>query len=106
MLFLWLVLIQLIIFGVLTYFLKSVLTRNITNATSHLHELNQDYNQKLEEAKKKQMEADHYYDEMLLKAKTKAEKTKVQILKETHESQEAMVKEARKQSEEIVQQAQ
>ena len=106
MLFLWLVLIQFIIFAFLIFFLKSILTKNITHATTHLHDLNQDYNHKLEDAKKKSAEADRYYDEMLLKAKTEAEKAKVQILKETHENQEALVKEARKQSEEIIQQAQ
>jgi F0F1-type ATP synthase membrane subunit b/b' len=105
MLFLGLVLIQLTIFGVLVFFLRIVLTRNITTATTHLHELNQDYNQKLDEAKKRQMEVDKYYDEVVLKSKFDAEKTKVQILKEAHETQEAMTKEARKQSEEIIAQA-
>ena len=105
MLFLGLILIVVAFFGAMVFFLKVVLTRDITNATTHLHDLNQDYNQKLEEAKKRQAEVDKYYDEMVLKSKSDAEKTKVQILKEAHEIQESMVKEARKQSEEIVAQA-
>ncbi len=44
---------------------------------------------KLEEARKHQTEADKYYDETLLKAKVDAEKTKMQILKETQATQEA-----------------
>lgn len=105
MLFFGLILIVAGFFAAMVFFLKVVLTRDITNATTHLHDLNQDYNQKLEEAKKRQAEVDKYYDEMVLKSKSDAEKTKVQILKEAHEIQESMVKEARKQSEEIVAQA-
>jgi F0F1-type ATP synthase membrane subunit b/b' len=105
MLFLSLVLIQLAIFGFLVVFLRYLLTRNITHATTHLHELNQDYSQKLDEAKKRQQEADKYYDETILKAKIDAEKTRVQILKEAHDTQEVIIKEARTQSQEIVAQA-
>ena len=105
MLFLGLVLIQLAIAGAVVFYLKVVLSRNIASATTHLHDLNQDYNQKLEEAKKRQAEVDKHYDEVVLKSKSDSEKMKVQILKEAHETQEAMVKEARKQSEEIVSQA-
>lgn len=102
MFWLWLVLIQLIVFGLLVVFLKMVLTRNITTATSHLHELNQDYNQKVEDANKRKQEVDRYYDEMLLKAKADVEKNKVQILRETQSTQELLLKQARQQSEEII----
>lgn len=105
MVFLWLVLLQLAIFGALVYFLRVILTRNVSTATEHLHALNQDYTQKLEEARKHQADADKYYDETVLKAKMDAEKTKMQILKEAQAAQETAVNESRKQSADILEQA-
>lgn len=105
MLFLSLVVVQIFLFGALVYFLKVVLTRNISTATDHLHELNQDYTQKLEDAKKRQSEADKYYDQTLLKAKIESEKIKVQIVKDAHEQEEQILTEARRQSEAILDQA-
>ena len=105
-LFLSLVLMQLVIFGVLIAFLRVILTKNISKATSHINELNEDYSQKLEDAQKRLHDADKYYDEMLLKAKIEAEKTKIQILKEAGESQQMIVNQSRKQSEEIIEKAQ
>jgi F0F1-type ATP synthase delta subunit len=105
MLFLWLVLLQVLIFGILVLFLRLILARNIAAATSHLNEVNKDYNQRLEEAKKRLLDADKYYDEVVLKAKTDAEKLKAQILHEAHQSQEALAAETHQRSEEIVRQA-
>ena len=105
MFWLWLVVIQLFIFTSLVLFLRMLLTRNVTTATTHLHELNQDYNEKVEAANKKKAEVDQYYNEMLLKAKTDSEKQKVQILREAQETQEAVLKDARRQGEDIIAQA-
>lgn len=105
MLFLWLVLLQLVIFAALVFFLRVILTKNITSATTHLHSLNADYTQKIEDARKRQVEAEKYYDDTILKSKTDAEKTKVQILKEAHDAQEAAINESRRQSKEIIDQA-
>lgn len=105
MLFLWLVFLQIIIFAILVLFLRVILKRNLVTATTHLSDINKDYTQKLDDAKKRLQEADRYYDEAVLKAKTDVEKLKAQILKEAHESQEAAVAESRKQGTEIVQQA-
>jgi F0F1-type ATP synthase delta subunit len=105
MFWVWLVLIQLVVFTALIFFLKMLLTRNISSATSQLHEMNSDYNQKVEDANRKKADVDKYYDEMLRKAKTDAEKTKVQILKEVQEAKDSLILEARRQSEEIISQA-
>lgn len=105
MLFLSLVFLQLVLFVILLFFLRSVLTRNITTATAHLTELNQEYSQKEEAAKKHVEEAKEFYDQTVLKAKTDVEKQTVQILKEANETQEGLLREARKQSEEILAQA-
>ena len=105
MFWIWLVLIQLIIFGLLVVFLRMILTRNITTATAHLHELNQDYNQKVEDANRHKQEVDCYYDQTLLKARMDAEKSKAQILHEAQLTQELLLKQARQQSEEIIRHA-
>ena len=105
MFWLWLVVIQLFIFTALVLFLRVLLTRNISSATTHLHELNQDYNEKVEAASKKKAEVDRYYDETLLKTKADAEKQRVQVLREAQETQETMLKDARRQGEEIISQA-
>ena len=105
MFWLWLVVIQLFIFTMLVLFLRLLLTRNISTATAHLHELNLDYNDKVEAANKKKAEVDQYYNEMLLKAKADAEKQKVSILREAQETQEAVLKDSRRQGEEIIQNA-
>jgi F0F1-type ATP synthase membrane subunit b/b' len=105
MFWLWLVVIQLFVFTLLVVFLKMILTQNVSSATTHLHELNQDYNLKVEEANKKKAEVDRYYDEMLIKAKADAEKAKVELLRAAHATQEAVINEARQQGEDIIAQA-
>lgn len=105
MLFFVLVIIQVVIFGILVLFLRTILTRNISKATSQLHQLNEDYSEKLEEAKKRQADADKYYDEMVRKTKIDAETQKVQILKDAHQEEDIIVKEARRQGEDIILQA-
>ena len=99
------VLLQLVIFAMLVGFLRVILARNIVTATSHLDEVNKDYNQKLDEAKKRLQESDRYYDEAVLKAKNDAEKLKAQLIQEAHQDENTIVSEARKQGEEIIQQA-
>jgi dsDNA-specific endonuclease/ATPase MutS2 len=81
------------------------LSKNLQKATSHLTELNSDYDSRLEEAKGKVSEANKFYDEAILKAKTEAESMKVQIIQEARDAQEALLKEARKNSEDILDQA-
>ena len=105
MIWLWFILIQLTLFTVLVLFLKMIWTKNVTSATTHLHELNQDYNLKVEEANKRKQEVDAYYNEMLLKAKADAEKSKVQIMREVQATQDTLLKQARQQSEDIIAQA-
>ncbi len=102
MFWVWLVIIQLFIFTMLVLFLRLLLTRNVTSATTHLHELNRDYNEKVESAIKKKAEVDRYYDELLLKAKTDSEKQKVAILREAQNAQEGIIKDARRRGEEII----
>lgn len=104
-LFLSLILIQIVVFGILVAFLRVILKQNISKATSHITEMNQDYTQKIEDAQKRVHDADKYYDDIILKSKTDAEKTRVQILKDASDSQQLIVNQSRKQSEEILEKA-
>lgn len=104
MLFLSLIAVQLIVFAVLMYFLRSIFSRNITKATAHLGELNQDYTQKLEDANRRVQEAEKIFQETVQKAKLEADKAKAELLREAHQSQEMILSHARKQSEEIIEQ--
>lgn len=105
MLFVWLTLLQLLLFLVLVIVLRQIIARNVIAATTHLNQLNSDFTQKLEDAKHKSAEAERYYDEMVLKAKAESEKVRVQSLRETQQAQDALVLESRKQADEIVRQA-
>lgn len=105
MLFLWLILLQIVIFGVLVLFLRVILTRNVSNATSHLNELNEECSQKLDEAKKKLESAEQHYNETVLNAKMDAEKAKAMILKETQEAKDAVLNDARRESQDILDKA-
>ena len=80
MLFLLLVLLQLALFVGLIFFIRVVLARHLTSATTHLNQLNQDYTQKEEHAKKRMEDAERYYDETFVKAKTAAEAVQVGLV--------------------------
>lgn len=105
MLFIALGVVQVIVFIVVVIFLKTILSKNLQKATSHLTELNSDYDSKIGEAKGKVTEANKFFDESILKAKTEAESMKVQIVQEARDTQEALLKEARKNGEDILDQA-
>ncbi len=105
MLFVWLVIIQLLIFGALVVFLRVIMLKNISSATTHLNDINRDYTQKLEDAQRRLQEAEKNYDETILKAKIDSEKLKSQILKEARSSQETILNDSRRQSEQIIESA-
>lgn len=105
MLFFFLVFLQLALFAALIFFLKGILTRHITSATAHLNQLNEDYTQKEEHAKKRMEDAEHYYDEIFVKAKTAAETVQAVMLKEGQEAHDQLIEQARLKSEQILTQA-
>ena len=105
MFFLLLVVLEIIVFAILVLLMRLYFSKNLSTATAHLSELSQDYNAKLDEAKRKLQEADKYYDETILKAKTDTENFKAQILKEARHIEDEILGGARKQSGEIIEQA-
>ncbi|MFC1666915.1 F0F1 ATP synthase subunit delta [Candidatus Omnitrophota bacterium] len=105
MLILSVILIQIFIFIGLIYGFRHILTKNVSSATRHLEELNQDYTKKDRDVMKRLEETKRKSEEILSKASGEAEKQKAQILKQAEQESHKVVKEARIQSEEIIQQA-
>ena len=105
MLFYLLLLIQLLVFGVLAFLLSRILTRNITGATTHLQQLNQDYTKKEEQTAKRFEEAEQYYKDRLVKTQKDINQLKTQFEKETQEAKDKILKQAHIESEDIVRHA-
>ena len=103
--FISLLVIQLLIFAGLVFLLRNLLTKNITGATAHLDQMNQDFTKKQEEANKKTQEADQYYQTTLTKAREDALQFKERIEKEAVEGKDKMIAEARQESERIIERA-
>lgn len=103
--FFLLLLIQILVFGVLAFFLRQILTHKITGATAHLQQLSHDYTKKEEQATKRLEEAEQYYKETRAKAQEEIEQLKAQFEKEAQEAKDKILKQAHIESEEIVQRA-
>lgn len=99
------VLIQLVVFGILVYLLKSQWTQSLERATSHVAELETDLARKTEEAQKKLAEANKHYDDAVQKARADSEKSKVEILREAQENSEKIIDESRAKSRGILEEA-
>lgn len=100
-----LILLQVFVFGALVFFLKHLLTRNVTSATSHLQGMIKDHTSKQEEIKKKLEEAQKRYDEAIIKAKKETEDLKEKYRKEIEEERDGVIEKAHQESEEIVKRA-
>jgi len=94
MLWIYLVVLQILFFAGLLYFLRFVLTRNISKATGHLHDLSKDYATKEEEA-----------NQMLENARKEAKSIAANEMQATEEVKEKMLQEAQAQQDRIVKEA-
>lgn len=102
MLLLQIIILMVIIFAGVLFLMRYVLTKNISSATSHLDQLNAEFTRREEEAKRRQAEADRYYEEMVNKAKTESEKLRLDTDRELQESRVKILGDARNQSEQII----
>lgn len=102
MLLLQIIILMVIIFAGVLFVMRYVLTKNISSATSHLDQLNAEFTRREEEAKRRQIEADRYYEEAVNKAKTESEQLKVDTDREVQESRVKILGDARNQSEQII----
>ncbi len=105
MLIVSLILFQLIIFGGLIFLLRRVLTKNVTDATKHLEELNQDYSEKEKKLNQQFEEAKEKSQNIIRQAQQEAEKLRTQSTKDVENQRDLILNQARTQSETIIQQA-
>lgn len=105
MLIVALIILQLLIFGVLIFFFRKIMTQNMAQATHHLDELSQDYHKKEQEVEKQMQEARQKAEDIINVAKEEAEKLRLQILHDTESEKERIISEARTRSEDMIKQA-
>lgn len=105
MFLLQLIILLVIICGGLILALRHILTTNITSATSHLDELSAEFSKREEDIKKRQIEADKYYEEMTNLTKEEMNRIKQAGVSEVQAEKDKILEAARLQGEEIVSKA-
>jgi F-type H+-transporting ATPase subunit b len=105
MLIVSLVVIQVMIFGGLIFFMRKILTQNVTVATRHIEELSEEYAKKEAEVKRQQEEVQRKSEEILTKARDEAHQERTKLLQEAQAQREKLLQETHTHSEELMQQA-
>ncbi|MFH0796401.1 MAG: F0F1 ATP synthase subunit delta [Candidatus Omnitrophota bacterium] len=105
MLFIQIATLFLVIFVGLVLFLRYILARNITEATSHLQELDDDYTRKQTDVEKQLESAKRMSAEMTTAARTEAQKVTDDARKETEEIKNRILQDAREKSDQMFAQA-
>ncbi|MFH1093891.1 MAG: F0F1 ATP synthase subunit delta [Candidatus Omnitrophota bacterium] len=100
-----LILLMVAIFSGLAFFLRHLLTRNISNATSHLQRMLKDTAGQEEKIKKKIEEAELKYKETIEKAKKDAVELKEKAVRKIDEERDIIIEQAHQQSEAIIERA-
>jgi F-type H+-transporting ATPase subunit b len=100
-----LIFLQIIIFAGLAFFLRHLLTRNVTSATSHLQGLIKDNTEKQEEMQKKLEEAQKEYEQKIKKAKEEADLIERKARKDLEKERDKIISQAHEQSEELLSRA-
>ncbi|MDP3731803.1 MAG: F0F1 ATP synthase subunit delta [Candidatus Omnitrophota bacterium] len=100
-----LLILQLLIFGVLIFVFRKIMSQNIVSATQHLSELSKDYAEKEKKINQQLEESRHKAQELLAKAQEEAEKIKAQVVQEAQQERDKILQEARNHGQELVQQA-
>ena len=101
-----LILLQVLIFGGLALFLRHLLTRNVTHATSHLTEMIKDNSQKQEEISQKVAQAQKEHDETLKRLHKELAEMKEKAVQEIDQKRDQILEEAHRQSEDVISRAQ
>ena len=97
---------QIIIFGGIIFFVRHMLSQNVTSATSHLQDAVKEYAKKQEDMEKKLKESQEQYEATMKKAKKEAEILKDQTRKEIEEERNRIIEQAHRESEIIIERAQ
>ncbi|MFH2137138.1 MAG: F0F1 ATP synthase subunit delta [Candidatus Omnitrophota bacterium] len=99
------ILLQVIIFGGLIFLLRHLLTRNVTDATSHMQGMIKGYSEKEDQIKIKLEEAEKYYAEKIKNADKEIEKLKDECKKQIDEEKVQVLAQAHKESETVINKA-
>ena len=105
MLIVSLILLQVFIFTGLVFFLRRILNRNVTSATTHLNQLATEYTKKEDQIKEQLEETDRQCKESILSARRDAQQQRKGILAQTQEERDKILNDAQQKGEEIVKQA-
>jgi F0F1-type ATP synthase delta subunit len=105
MLIVSLVLLQVVIFTVLIFVLRSIMSQNVTSATKHLDDLNSEVGKKEEEISRRLQEAEQKSQDLLAQTQTESQSAKEKVLQEAQAEKERILAQAREKSEELIQQA-
>ncbi len=97
---------QLLIFGGIIFFVRHMLSQNVTSATSHLQDAVAEYTKKQEEMEQKLKKAQEDYEDTIKKAKKESEILKDKSRKEVSEERDRIIEQAHRESEEIIERAQ
>ncbi|MDD5129690.1 MAG: F0F1 ATP synthase subunit delta [Candidatus Omnitrophica bacterium] len=95
----------LLVFAVLVFLFNKIMDQNVSSATQHIDELNQDYTKKDEDITRRWEEAKQKAEEIIRQAQEEGEKTKMELIKGAEAEKEQILKQARVKSEEMVAQA-
>ena len=100
-----LILLQIIIFAGLAFFLKHLLSKNVTNATSHLQGMIRENTEKQDAMNKKLEDTEKECEDKLKKAKEEAEQMQRHTRKELEAEREKILAQAHAHSEELMSRA-
>jgi F0F1-type ATP synthase delta subunit len=100
-----LILLEVIIFFVLIFIFRRIMTDNVVLATRHLEKLSQDFGDKEKELARQQEEVRQQSQELLTKTQEETSRIKAETVKEAQAEKDNILKQARQQSEEMIQQA-
>src|SRR3989338_6217405 len=105
MLIVSMVVMMVVIFGGLILVLRKVLSQNVSLATHHLEELNDDYAKKEADLKRQLDDVRQKAEEIVRKAQEEAAQAKAQLIKDAETQKAKLLQETHVQVEELMQQA-
>ncbi|MFA5157331.1 MAG: F0F1 ATP synthase subunit delta [Candidatus Omnitrophota bacterium] len=105
MLIVSLIMLLLIIFGIMIFFFRKIMTQNVTVATMHLDELSRDYAEKEKRINQQLEEANEKAQEIVSTAQSEAEKIRSETIRQAEQERDKMIQAARTQTQEMVHQA-
>ena len=105
MLIVSMVVMMVVIFGALILVLRKVLSQNVSLATRHLEELNDDYAKKEADLKRQLEDVRQKAEEIIRKAQEEAAQAKAQLMKDAEAQKAKLLQETHTQAEELMRQA-